>query len=139
SMTAPTIALNGSAATLLTRRVRAESVFYAACLVLITIGFYGYWGLLKLKVVYVAWAACFVLALWLSFIGRLKFGAAARNSIPILAWLGYELASSIWSPSTETTLLYLRAAVLYPVAFTVSFVWARTISRRWLALFFELH
>ncbi len=133
--TAPAVAIRP----LVTRRVSVEAVFFGLCIVLLTIGFYGFWGLLKLKVLYLAWLGCFSLALWLSLFGRVRLGDAVRDTLPMLAWIAYLFVSVLWSPSRATALSFGSASLLYPLVFVVSFVWARTVSRHLLAMFFEVN
>ena len=124
---------------LLTRRIRVEAMFFWMCLVFITIGFYGFWGFLKLKIFYLAWAACFCLTVWLSVSGRLRLADAARDSLPPFVWLAYLLASTLWSPSPQTALWYYTGQLLYPLVFILAYVWARTMPRHSVAVFFELN
>jgi hypothetical protein len=124
---------------LLARRLRVEVMFFWLCLAFITAGFFGYWVLLKFKIFYLAWTACFCLTVWLSLFGRLRLADAARDSLPLLVWLAYLLASTLWSPSPATAFWYFTGSLLYPLVFILSFVWARSIPRPTLAVFFELN
>ncbi|MDP9200810.1 MAG: O-antigen ligase family protein [Gemmatimonadota bacterium] len=121
-----------------TLRVRRGTLFYVLCLVTIASGYYLYWGLWKLKAYFIAWGLCLVIAIAMLLANHLRARRVLLDMLPVLVWYGYLAASALWSPSPGTTLFYVGAALVNPVAFLVSYAWARSTSEWSFSSFFEL-
>lgn len=118
-------------------RVQRGALFYALCLTAISVGYYAYWVLWKLKAYYFGWATCLMVVLLLAATGQLRLAGLGRAIVPIAVWYGYLFLSALWSPSPANTIYYAASALINVVAFVVSYAWARSASDRALSGYFE--
>lgn len=120
------------------RSISRGTFFYSFCLGSITLGYYLYWLTGKLKFFYAGWAASLLLLGLMAAKADLNLSGLSRGFAPVAAWFVYLAVSATWAPAPKTSLFLLAVALINPVAFIISYGWARATSLWMLSFFFEL-